>query len=152
MVERRNIGLKIVVGIVAFDLLILKLGLDAAEQVSDYQELTWALRLVAVFAFVILAGMLVQLEIRNREDRRLYRAAERRMDALRRGEDASAIEPLDESTWHTVRQSWITTWPLLGMLGLTIAIWWIASLLTHPPHLQPVRHGSAPSAQGLSLP
>jgi hypothetical protein len=131
MVERRNIGLRIVVGIVAFDLIVLKLALDASDRVSDQSELTWSIRLIAVFALVILAGMLAQLEIRNRGDRQLYRAAERRMEAIRLGEDLTKVKPVEESWPYTVRQAWATTWPLLGMLVLTIAIWWMAGLLAH---------------------
>jgi hypothetical protein len=149
MVERRNIGLRIVVGIVAFDLLVLKLALDAADQVSDQSELTWAIRGIAVFALIVLTGMLVQLEIRNRGDRQVYRAAERRMEAIRRGEDPAGIEAPEEALSYTVRQAWATTWPLLGVAVLTVAIFVMAGLLAHSDQGHPA---SQHVATGQSLP
>jgi hypothetical protein len=131
MVERRNIGLRIVVGVVTFDVIVLKLALDATDSVSDHSELAWAIRLIAAGAFVVLAGMLLQLEGRNRRDRVVYRAAEQRADAIRLGKPASQAQPEEESIWYTIRQSWATTWTLGGVFILTIAIWWLAGLLTH---------------------
>lgn len=128
MVERRNIGLKIVIGIVTFDLLLLKFGLDAGDQVSDDSELTWALRLVAVVAFLVMAGMLFQLERSNRRDRIRYRHAEARAEKIRLGE-APPREARSETLWYSIRQSWATTWPLGGVFFLTVAIWWLAGLI-----------------------
>ncbi len=130
MVERRNIGLRIVVGVVAFDLIILKLALDATDSIEDQSELAWAIRLIAVGAFVVLAGMLLQLEGRNRRDRMVYRAAELRADAIRMGKPLPNEAPEEETIWFSIRQSWATTWTLGGVLVLTIAIWWLAGLLT----------------------
>jgi len=127
MVERRNIGLRVVVGIVAFDLVILRYALDSTGDISDQSELTWALRMIATVAFVVLTGMLCQLEIRNRSDRILYKDAEHRAEKIRRGEPPMH-EPKTESLIFTIRQSWATTWPLAGVLSLTIAIWWLAGL------------------------
>jgi hypothetical protein len=86
MVERRNIGLRIVVGVVAFDLIVLKLALEAADNVNDHAELAWAIRLIAAGAFVVLAGMLLQIEIRNRDDRAIYTTATTRAERIRLGE------------------------------------------------------------------
>jgi hypothetical protein len=131
MVERRNIGLRIVVGVVAFDVIVLKLALDAADNVGSHSQLAWATRLIAVGAFVVLAGMLLQLEGRNRRDREVYRAAELRAEAIRAGKPLSNISWPEESFWFTVQQSWATTWPLAGLFILTVAIWWLAGLLAH---------------------
>jgi hypothetical protein len=133
MVERRNIGLRIVVGIVAFDLIVLKLAVDAADQVSDHSQLAWAVRLIAVGAFVVLAGMLFQLEVRNRADRTVYRDAEQRVEAMQWNPERPHAPPLEESLWFTLRQSWATTWTLAGVLVLTVAMWWMAGLLTDQP-------------------
>jgi hypothetical protein len=128
MVERRNVGLKIVIGIVTFDLLLLKFGLDAHDKVSDPSELGWAMRLVAVVAFMVMAGMLTQVELSNRRDRIRYRHAEARAEKIRLGE-APPRDARSESAWYSVRQSWATTWPLAGVLFLTVAIWWLAGLV-----------------------
>jgi hypothetical protein len=134
VVARRNVGLRIVVGVVAFDLILLKIALEVSDQVvGDQGRLTWAIRAIAVFAFFALAGMLVQIEHRNRDDRREYRNAIERVRAIRDGEDPATIETPEEPFWHTVRRSWATTWPLLGTLVLTAAIWVMAGLITHSP-------------------
>ncbi len=133
MVARRNVGLRIVVGVVAFDLLLLKIAVEAADRVDDQAGLTTAIRLIAVFAFLVLAGMLTQIEIRNRDDRLVYRNASERVRAIRSGSTPRAEEDLREGFWTSVSRSWATTWPLLGVLVLTIAIWSIAGLLVHSP-------------------
>lgn len=130
MVERRNIGLKIVVGVVGFDLVVMKFAVDAADSVSDPSELAWAIRLVAIAAFAVLAGMLTQLEIRNRSDRSLYRAAELRAERIRLGQPPIQTDPEPESVPYTIKHSWATTWPLAGVLMLTVAICWLAGILT----------------------
>jgi hypothetical protein len=148
MVERRNIGLRIVVGIVAFDLIVLKLAVDAAGQVSDHEQLAWIVRLIGVGAFVVLTGMLIQLEIRNRGDRSVYRDAEKRIEELQWDPGRAPERPREESIWSTVRQSWATTWTLGGVLVLTIAMWWMAGLLTDQnprPHAS-TSHSSTPGA------
>src|SRR5512138_1423909 len=85
MVERRNIGLKIVVGVVSFDLVILKVALDSAKNVTNVNELASLVRLVVVAVFVITAGMLFQIEVRSRADRSAAKTAETRADALLMG-------------------------------------------------------------------
>jgi hypothetical protein len=131
VVARRNVGLRIVVGVVAFDLILLKIALEVSGQVLDQDGLTWAIRGIVTFAFITLSGMLIQIEHRNRDDRREYRNAIERVRAIRRGEDPAAIETPEESLRLTVRRSWATTWPLLGTLALTVAIWVMAGLLSH---------------------
>lgn|GEM_PF-2804247 len=151
VVARRNVGLRIVVGVVAFDLILLKLALEVADQVPDHAELAWSIRAIAAFAFLALAGMLVQIEQRNRDDRREYRNAIERVRAIRRGEDPGGIETPEEDFWHTVRRSWATTWPLLGAFALTVAIWVIAGLLPHAePDPRAPSHGAI--APGIQLP
>ena len=130
VVARRNVGLRIVVGVVAFDLIILKIALEASDQVADQAGLVWAVRAIVAFAFLALAGMLIQIEHRNRDDRREYRNAIDRVKAIRRDENPAAIETPEESFAYSVRRSWATTWPLLGTLILTVAIWVIVGLLS----------------------
>jgi hypothetical protein len=130
MVERRNIGLKIVVGLVTFDLLFVKFAVDASQAVSHPGQLTWIIRAVATGAFITLAGMLTQIEIRSARDRRIYRACERRIEALQLGTDPSQISQRVDPWFIIVRDSWATTWPLAGFLLLTAAIWWLAGILT----------------------
>jgi hypothetical protein len=128
MVERRNVGLKIVIGIVTFDLLLMKFGLDAGSKVSDHSELAWAIRFIAVAAFVVMAGMLIQIELSNRRDRIRYRHAEARAEKIRLGA-APPRQARAETIGFSIRQSWATTWPLAGVLCLTMAIWWLAGLI-----------------------
>ena len=132
MIARRNIGLRIVVGVVGFDLLMLKLALEASDKVSDQTELAWAVRIAAVGAFVVLAGMLIQIESKNRIDRGIYRAAARRAEEIRKGHAPPAIDSEPESLRYTVKQAWATTWPLIGVLALTITICWTAALFSDP--------------------
>ena len=148
VVARRNVGLKIVVGMVAFDLIVLKLALEVSDQTADQDSLTWAIRAIAIFAFLTLAGMLAQIEHRNRDDRRAYRNAAERVRAIRQGEDPAKIKTPEESLWQTVRRSWATTWPLLGVLVLTVAIWVMAGLLSPSPEdaREPV------ARQGIGVP
>jgi hypothetical protein len=87
-----------------------------------------AIRLVAVAASVVMAGMLFQVERSNRRDRIRYRHAEARAEKIRLGE-APPRDPRPESTWYSIRQSWATTWPLGGVLLFTVAIWWIAGIV-----------------------
>ena len=129
MVDRRAIGLKIVVAVVGFDLVVMKLAIDAADNVTNHQELAWIVRLIAVGAFVVLAGMLTQLEIRSRRDRMVYWACQLRAEAIREGRDPANVTPAAETPLKTVRNSWASTWPLLGVFGLTVAICWLAGLL-----------------------
>ncbi len=150
MVARRNVGLRIVVGVVAFDLLLLKIAVEAADRVDDQAGLTMAIRLIAVVAFLVLAGMLTQIEIRNRDDRLVYRNATERVRAIRRGSTPRTEEDLREGFWVSVGRSWATTWPLLGVLVLTIAIWSIAGLLAHSHATG--RPGPAAAAHGPHLP
>jgi len=147
MIARRNVGLRIVVGVVAFDLLLLKIAVEAADRVEDQAGLTMAIRLIAIFALLVLAGMLIQIELRNRDDRLVYRHAGERVRAIRRGATARAEQDRKEGFWITVSRSWATTWPLLGVLVLTIAIWSIAGLLTHPSAAEEPR----PPTAGRSL-
>jgi hypothetical protein len=151
MVERRNIGLRIVVGIVAFDLIVLKLAVDAASRVSDHGQLAWAVRLISVGAFVVLAGMLFQLEVRNRADRTVYRDAERRVETMQWDPGRPPAPPQEESLWFTLRQSWATTWTLAGVLVLTIAMWWMAGLLTDQ-HRAEAASGPSGAAAATSSP
>jgi hypothetical protein len=150
MVARRNVGLRIVVGVVAFDLLLLKVAVEAADRVDDQAGLTMAIRLIAVCALIVLAGMLTQIERRNRDDRLVYRNATERVRAIRRGSTPRPVGDLREGFWTTVSRSWATTWPLLGVLVLTIAIWSIAGLLTHPPATH--EPGRSAAAQGPHSP
>src|SRR3954454_12884455 len=143
MVERRNIGLRIVVGVVAFDLIVLKLALEAADKVTDQTELAWAIRLIAAVAFAVLAGMLLQIETRNRDDRAVYRAATDRAEKIRQGKPMPAQTLPTESFWLTVSRSWATSWTLGGVLVLTIAIWWMAGLLAQNPG-DPAPRNAAP--------
>jgi len=147
MVERRNIGLRIVVGIVGFDLLVLKLALDASESVTDHSELAWAVRAVAAGAFAVLTGMLIQIESRNRTDRKIYIAASSRADAIRKGGSTVGMnaEDVKESLWKTVKNSWATTWTLLGVLFLTVTICLTAPLFSDhrpPPTVSLHAHNS----------
>jgi hypothetical protein len=137
MVERRNIGLRIVVGIVAFDLIVLKLAVDAASRVSDHGQLAWAVRLISVGAFVVLAGMLFQLEVR--------------VETMQWDPGRPPAPPQEESLWFTLRQSWATTWTLAGVLVLTIAMWWMAGLLTDQ-HRAEAASGPSGAAAATSSP
>jgi hypothetical protein len=149
MVARRNVGLRIVVGVVAFDLLLLKIAVEAADRVDDLAGLTMAIRLIAVCAFLVLAGMLTQIEIRNRDDRLVYRNASGRVQAIRRGSSPHAEADLREGFWTSVGRSWATTWPLPGVLVLTIAIWSVAGLLVPSDGAEEPRPAAA--APGLQL-
>jgi len=144
MVERRNIGLRIVVGVVAFDLIVLKLALEAADKVSDQGELAWAIRLIAAVAFAVLAEMLLQIEGRNRDDRAIYSAATERAEKIRQGKPPPVEAPPAESFWLTVSRSWATSWTLGGVLVLTIAIWWMAGLLAEA-HDDPTSRRTEPA-------
>lgn len=129
MVERRTIGLKVVTGVVTSDLLVLKLAVDSADHVGNHNQLAWAVRLILVVAFVVMAGMLVQLEIRNRDDRCIYRLAERRADAIQNGEDPKKVVGRTEGPWATTSRSWASSWPFAGVFFLTIALCWLAGLI-----------------------
>jgi hypothetical protein len=129
MVDRRAIGLKIVVGVVGFDLVVMKLAIDAAGHVADHDGLAWVVRLIATVALIVVAGMLFQLEVRSRRDRILYWASERRAEAIQTGADPAGVVSSGETRWDAVRNSWATTWPLAGVFGLTVAMWLLAGLL-----------------------
>lgn len=128
MAERRTIGLKIIVGIVGFDLLIMKLATDMTKNVASHTQLAWIVRLILIGAFVVVAGMLIQLEVRNSRDRGLYLLAEHRAEAIHGGRPLTDVRYIAESPWRAVRQSWATTWPLGGILCLTIGLCWMAGL------------------------
>lgn len=130
MVARRNIGLRLVLAVVGFDLVFLKLAVDASGPVTDHGQLTWIIRLAATGAFVTLAGMLIQLEIRSAGDRRIYNACERRIEAIQLGQDPSQVRTPRSGWVATVRESWATTWPLAGVFVLTVVVWWFAGILT----------------------
>jgi hypothetical protein len=128
MVDRRAIGLKIVVGVVGFDLVLIKLAIEAASHVTDAQELAWIVRLIATGAFVVLGGMLYQLEVRSLQDRKVYWESERRAEAIRTGDDIAKVR-FQETPWGNVKTAWASTWPLGGIFVLTAAIWVFAGLL-----------------------
>jgi hypothetical protein len=132
MIARRNVGLKVIIGIVTFDLLILKFGFDAGGDVTDVSELTWAIRVVSAMAFVVLMGMLIQIEVSNHRDRIRYRYADARAKKMQMGQ-APPPKAKQETFWASVGRSWATTWPLLGVLCLTAAIWWLAGLIAPSP-------------------
>jgi hypothetical protein len=132
IVERRNIGLRILVGVVTFDLLFMKLALDAADRVQNVGQLAWTVRLAAIGALLTLAAMLYQIEVRSRRDRTACRTAEERARCLFEERDPLEIPAHSETYWGSWRQSWATTWPMLGMLFLTVAIWWLAGLMVQP--------------------
>jgi hypothetical protein len=129
MVERRNVGLKIVVGVVSFDLVILKIALDSTKNVRDVGQMAWLVRVVVVAVFVTTAGMLYQIEVRSRADRAAARTAESRADALLTGTEPSRVPSSVENLAASVRHSWATTWPIAGMLVFTVVIWQVASIL-----------------------
>jgi hypothetical protein len=129
MVDRRAVGLKILVGVISFDLVVIKLGIDASAHVRNRSELAWIVRLVASTSFLVVAGMLFQLETRSRRGRALYWAAELRAEAIRRGHDPSVVATADETFAESIKNSWATTWPLAGLLGLTVAMWLLAGIL-----------------------
>jgi hypothetical protein len=132
MVERRNIGLKIVVGVVTFDLVILKVALDATKNVTDVGQLAWLVRVVVVAVLIITAGMLLQIEVRSRADRAAARTAEARADALLMGTEPSRVRTSEESLFTSVRHSWATTWPIAGLLVFTVVIWFVVAILGVP--------------------
>jgi hypothetical protein len=127
--ERRTVGLKIVVGIVGFDLAVTKLAIDAASHVKNIQELAWSLRGIAVVALVVVTGMLCQIELRSRHDRQIYVGAERRAEAIQAGCDPGAINQPIDSLPKTFANAWATTWPLLGIAALTAAMCVLAGSL-----------------------
>jgi hypothetical protein len=131
MGTRRDIGLRVVVGIVSLELLVVKFAIDAAPHVTDVHRLAWAIRFVTGGACVVLAGMLCQIEARNRRNRITYINAEMQDRPTQPG--VPAEEPYDESFWFSVWQSWASTWPFLGVLGLTGAIWVVVGLLRGTP-------------------
>jgi hypothetical protein len=114
------------------DFVATKLALDAAGRVSDPQQLTSVLRFVLIGGFVALAGMAVQIERRNRLDRIVYLTNEDRALAALRGDDPASVQGHAETPWRSVRQSWATTWPLVGLAGLTAALCWFAGLIGNP--------------------
>jgi hypothetical protein len=128
MKERRDVGLRVTIGIVGFDLLAIKLALDSVEHVSNLSALTAVVRIITLSAWVAMTGMLFQIELRNRIDRAKYKWAEEWAIALRTGATPQPV-PVNDSFWRTIRNSWAGTWPVLGGIGLTIAIWWLAGLI-----------------------
>jgi hypothetical protein len=131
MGTRRDIGLRIVVGIVSLDLLIVKFAIDASAHVTGVHRLAWAIRFITGGACVVLAGMLCQIEARNRRNRIAYINAEIQARPPRAGTPDE--ETYDESVWFSVWQSWASTWPFLGALGLTGAVWVVVGLLRGTP-------------------
>ncbi|MFD9412430.1 hypothetical protein ACFWBN_36230 [Streptomyces sp. NPDC059989] len=127
MTERRKIGLQVAVGAITFDLLMMKLALDAVDRVKDVQQLGWILRIAAIAAFLGSVGMLAQIEARSKKDRTRYDTAAAKAEAIREGNQLPAA--VTEDFWKSFWRSWATTWPLLGVLGLTISVCWFAALL-----------------------
>jgi hypothetical protein len=153
MVSRRNIGLRIGVGITGFDLVLLKLAIDASAHVEDHDALAWTVRGVVIAALAITAGMLIQLEIRNHRDRLLYIAAENRAEALRKKGSADDVVAPTESIPKAVRNAWATTWPLMGLTGLTIGIFALVSLLGPVTvHVKPPAGGGKPTVTVVKPP
>ena len=124
--------------IVGFDLLAIKLAFDSVEHVSNLSAMTAVVRIITISAWVAMTGMLIQIELRNRLDRAKYRWAEDRAIALRTGATPPAI-PVNDSFWRTIRASWAGTWPVLGGIGLTVALWCLAGLIdvSVPPVTSP---------------
>jgi hypothetical protein len=129
MVDRRGTGLRIIVGVVSFDLVLMKLATDAASHVTDHHRLGTIVRVAVAAAYIVMAGMLIQLETRSRRDRQSYWWCERRADAIRRGEDPDSIPLMVETRWQVVRNSWATTWALGGVAALAGSIWLFAGIL-----------------------
>jgi hypothetical protein len=138
MKDRRDVGLRVTIGIVGFDLLAIKLAFDSVEHVSNLSAMTAVVRIITISAWVAMTGLLIQIELRNRLDRAKYRWAEDRAIALRTGATPPAI-PVNDSFWRTIRASWAGTWPVLGGIGLTVALWWLAGLIdvSVPPVTSP---------------
>jgi hypothetical protein len=113
---------------------MLKLVLDTSISISGTPEFTWAIRLMATGAFAALAGLLFQLEGRNRTDRLIYRDAEMRMGGTRTRKLLQRDAP-EGSLWRTIHRSWATTWALVCVLVITIGIWGLAGVSpAHRPH------------------
>jgi hypothetical protein len=128
MESRRDIGFRVAIGIVGFDLLAVKLALDSADHVTSLHQLTWVIRIITVSSFIALSGMLFQIEVRNRLDRAKYTWAELTREAM----DSVGAPPAGyvlDSLGKTIRNSWAATWTVAGAAGLTIAFWWLAALV-----------------------
>ncbi|GLV87992.1 hypothetical protein Slala03_76810 [Streptomyces lavendulae subsp. lavendulae] len=132
MVDRRSISLRMFTAVVILDFVATKLVMDAAKQTAHPQSLAWVLRLVLGGVFIALAGMVIQVELRNRKDRIKYRAYSARAQVALQGGATSLVAEKEEGFWYSVRQSWASTWALGAVLGLTIALCWFAGLITHP--------------------
>ncbi|MER5927289.1 hypothetical protein [Streptomyces mirabilis] len=132
MHERRSIGLRMFTAVVILDFVATKLVMDASGRIAHPHQLTSVLRLVVTGMLIALAGLVTQLELRNRQDRVRYRTNSLRAEAALRGDPPGLVPEQNEGRLYAVRQSWASTWPLLATLGLTAALWWFAGLITHP--------------------
>ncbi|MFI9353149.1 hypothetical protein [Streptomyces lydicus] len=151
MHERRSIGLRMFTAVVILDFVATKLVMDASGRASHPHQLTAVLRLVLVGMLLALAGLVAQLELRNRQDRIRYRTNALRAEAVLRGDPPGSVPEQAENRLYGVRQSWASTWPLVALLGLTAALWWFAALITHPAPM-PARPACQPSASAPKQP
>jgi hypothetical protein len=61
MKDRRDVGLRVTIGIVGFDLLAIKLAFDSVEHVSNLSAMTAVVRIITISAWVAMTGMLIQI-------------------------------------------------------------------------------------------
>jgi hypothetical protein len=110
MVERRSLGLRTYVGWVTLMVLIDRGALELHVRNVNVANARLLLQLTVISLFVLLAGMLIQIEVRNFKGR------------MEMGQPP-------EKLLHRITRAWATTWPLAGGAVLVIASCLLFSVL-----------------------
>ena len=110
MVERRNLGLRTYVGWVTLMVLIDRGALELHVRTVNVASTRLLLQLTVISLFALLAGMLVQIEVRNFKGR------------MEMGQPPGKLH-------NRITRAWATTWPLAGGTILVTASCLLFSVL-----------------------
>jgi hypothetical protein len=137
MIERRAVGFKAFVGLITFDLVVMRGSEDAIQHVSSPNVIRFALGGAAVAGFLTLFLMLSQIEEHNAIDRGKYNAVRNELDRILFLTSENDKQPKASGLrgkWQTLTLKWAYTGPLFGSLVLTAGMLAFAWTLKTPDH------------------
>lgn len=131
MESRRTLSYQAFLGLLGFYFVLFQAIEKLIPLIDPSLEhlLRWVMTVVVIAAFTLFLAFSWQVEVRNAGDRKKYSHLEKDLW------DSVVSTPIDDqiSTADLVRRSWATTWPLLTLFVLSIALLAVIWTYSHKP-------------------